>query len=106
MGLLAFMVASIVGARRNAGGVKISGPRPNAKALRHGASPLTLTPLLETLYFPKVKDRTLVSNLPGDPPLSSTLSAGETRVVLDNVSWETFERLLDETGPRRGRFAY
>lgn len=32
--------------------------------------------------------------------------AGETRVVLDNVSWSTFEALLAETGPRRGRFAY
>lgn len=32
--------------------------------------------------------------------------AGETRVVLDNVSWATFETLLAETGPRRGRFAY
>jgi Uma2 family endonuclease len=31
---------------------------------------------------------------------------GETRVVLDNVSWDVFERLLEETGPRRGRFAY
>jgi Uma2 family endonuclease len=38
--------------------------------------------------------------------MSSAVNAGETRVVLDNVSWETFERLLDETGPRRGRFAY
>jgi len=47
--------------------------------------------------------------LPIDPEskaLPRTVPAGETRVVLDNVSWETFERLLDETGPRRGRFAY
>jgi Uma2 family endonuclease len=38
--------------------------------------------------------------------LPRTVHAGETRVVLDNVSWETFERLLDETSPQRGRFAY
>lgn len=32
--------------------------------------------------------------------------AGEARVVLDNVSWSTFEALVNETGPRRGRLAY
>ncbi len=40
--------------------------------------------------------------------LSMTLAAqtGETRVVLDNVSWATFETLLAETGPRRGLLSY
>jgi Uma2 family endonuclease len=39
---------------------------------------------------------------------SGTLTSepAEMRVVLDNVSWTTFETLLDETGPRRGRMAY
>lgn len=32
--------------------------------------------------------------------------AGESRVVLDNIRWETFETLLAETGPRRGLLAY
>jgi Uma2 family endonuclease len=31
---------------------------------------------------------------------------GEARVVLDNVSWSTFDALVTETGPRRGRLAY
>jgi Uma2 family endonuclease len=35
-----------------------------------------------------------------------TTCPAETRVVLDNVSWQTFETLLAETGPRRGRMAY
>jgi Uma2 family endonuclease len=56
--------------------------------------------------LPKVKEKTVVSNPPGEPAVAGSVNAGETRVVLDNVSWETFERLLDETGPRRGRFAY
>ena len=33
---------------------------------------------------------------------TQTAEPAETRVVLDNVSWTTFETLLDETGPRRG----
>ncbi len=35
-----------------------------------------------------------------------TALPAETRVVLDNVSWETFEALLEATGPCRGRMAY
>ena len=35
-----------------------------------------------------------------------TAKPAETRIVLDNVSWKTFESLLAETGPRRGRMAY
>jgi Uma2 family endonuclease len=30
----------------------------------------------------------------------------EQRVILDNVSWATYVRLCDETGPCRGRMAY
>jgi Uma2 family endonuclease len=30
----------------------------------------------------------------------------ETRVVIDGVSWETFESLLEADGPRRGRLSY
>lgn len=32
--------------------------------------------------------------------------AAETRTVLDNVSWSTYEALVKDTGPRRGRMAY
>jgi Uma2 family endonuclease len=32
--------------------------------------------------------------------------APETRVILDNVSWRTYEALVADTGPRRGRMAY
>lgn len=33
-------------------------------------------------------------------------SIGETRTILPNVSWSTYEALLEDTGPRRGRIAY
>ena len=37
----------------------------------------------------------------------TTSTPAEQRTVLENISWETFERLLKETGDRRGyRFAY
>jgi hypothetical protein len=36
-----------------------------------------------------------------------TSTPAEQRTVLENISWETFETLLKETGDRRGyRFAY
>jgi len=36
-----------------------------------------------------------------------TSTPAEQRTVLENISWETFEKLLQETGDRRGyRFAY
>lgn len=35
-----------------------------------------------------------------------TQATAEQRVVLSGVSWRTFKSLLEETGPRRGRFAY
>jgi Uma2 family endonuclease len=38
--------------------------------------------------------------------MSTAAQTGESRVVLDNVSWATFEALVTETGPRRGRLAY
>ncbi|MFO0983483.1 MAG: Uma2 family endonuclease [Planctomycetota bacterium] len=38
--------------------------------------------------------------------MSSTTTAGEQRVFLGDVRWETFEALLDDLGEPRGRLAY
>ncbi len=39
--------------------------------------------------------------------LSTPTPATETRILLEGISWETFERLLEETGAeRKQRFAY
>jgi Uma2 family endonuclease len=41
------------------------------------------------------------------PPLQIEFPLGEERVVLHNISWETFERLLEEAGSNRNtRFHY
>jgi Uma2 family endonuclease len=41
------------------------------------------------------------------PPLQIEFPLGEERVVLHNISWETFERLLEEAGSHRNtRFHY
>ncbi len=35
------------------------------------------------------------------------INSSETRVLLEGISWETYERLLEETGERRNQqFAY
>ena len=33
-------------------------------------------------------------------------STGETRTLLENVSWSTYEALLEDMGPHTGRIAY
>ncbi len=39
--------------------------------------------------------------------LATTSTLGEQRTVLHNISWETFEAILRETGEHRdSRFAY
>lgn len=38
--------------------------------------------------------------------LSPEARPAETRTVLENVSWSTYEALLEDMGPHRGRIAY
>lgn len=38
--------------------------------------------------------------------MSKTRSATESSIVLDNISWKTYERLLEEVGERRIRLTY
>ncbi len=48
-----------------------------------------------------------IQELPTVPSSAPPFILGEERVVLRNISWETFDRLLEETGDRRNtRFYY
>jgi Uma2 family endonuclease len=51
-----------------------------------------------------------VDALPGTAENSRSMKAlgctGETRALLENVSWSTYEALLEDMGPHRGRMAY
>jgi Uma2 family endonuclease len=49
----------------------------------------------------------MVLETPTEPRESSNTAVAEERVILNNISWETFERLLAEAGDHRStRFYY